>query len=122
VSRVGFVVGGNSTLTLETFATTSSFLYIALLLSHPEALNKDWEDKMENQPEGLAAKLARLIAESKVFKSEKDVSSDGAKLRVFPVERVIKRAEEYGITLSANKQHMLASYQSADCDNKDLRL
>lgn len=63
-------------------------------------------------PDALKAKLARLIAESKGFKSEKDVSSEGAKLRVFPVERVIKRAKEYGITLSANTQHTLASYQS----------
>ena len=64
-------------------------------------------------PDALKAKLARLIAESKGFRSEKDVSLDGAKLKVFPVERVIKRAKEYGITLSADKQHTLASYQSA---------
>lgn len=61
-------------------------------------------------PDALKAKLVRLIEESKGFKSEKDVSLKGARLRVFPVERVIKRAKEYGITLSANKQHTLVGY------------
>jgi len=58
-------------------------------------------------PDALKAKLARLIAESKGFKSEKEVSIDGAKLRVFPVEWVIKRAKECGISLSANTQRTL---------------
>ena len=64
-------------------------------------------------PDALKAKLARLIAESKGFKSEKDVSLDGARLKVFPVERVIKRSKEYGITLSANMQRTFTSFQSA---------
>ena len=63
-------------------------------------------------PYALKAKLARLTAESKGFKSEKDIAIDGAKLRVFPVERVIRTAKEHGTTLSANKGHTLASYQS----------
>jgi methylated-DNA-[protein]-cysteine S-methyltransferase len=63
--------------------------------------------------DALKAKLARLIAESKGFESEKSVPIDGAILRVFPVERVITRAKELGISLSGNPQHTLASWQSA---------
>jgi O-6-methylguanine DNA methyltransferase len=50
-------------------------------------------------PNALKAKLARLIEESKGFKSEKEVTLEGAKLKVFPVESVIKRAKECGTTL-----------------------
>jgi O-6-methylguanine DNA methyltransferase len=64
-------------------------------------------------PDALKAKLARLTAESRGFKSERDVSIGEEKLRVFPVERVIERAKELGVALSANKVHTLASYQSA---------
>jgi O-6-methylguanine DNA methyltransferase len=62
--------------------------------------------------DALKAKLARLIAESKGFESEKSVPINGAILRVSPVERVIKRARERGISLSGNPQHTLASWQS----------
>jgi methylated-DNA-[protein]-cysteine S-methyltransferase len=63
--------------------------------------------------DALKAKLARLIAESKGFDSERSVPIDGAILRVSPVERAITRARERGISLSGNPQHTLASWQSA---------
>ncbi len=63
--------------------------------------------------DALKAKLARLIAESKGFESEKMVPINGAILRVSPVERVITRARERGVSLSGNPQHTLASWQSA---------
>jgi O-6-methylguanine DNA methyltransferase len=62
--------------------------------------------------DALKAKLARLITESRGFKSETNVPISGAVLKVFPVERVITAARKHGITLSGTPQHTLASWQS----------
>jgi methylated-DNA-[protein]-cysteine S-methyltransferase len=44
-------------------------------------------------PSALEAKLNRLRAEQRGRESERDVEIDGASLRVYPVERVIERAD-----------------------------
>ena len=46
--------------------------------------------------QALQAKLARLSKEAKGFTKEKEVLTNGRKLRVYPVEYVIKRSEKHG--------------------------
>jgi O-6-methylguanine DNA methyltransferase len=46
--------------------------------------------------EALAAKLARLSAEARGFRAEKDVSVEGRLLRVYPVEWAIAKAARGG--------------------------
>jgi methylated-DNA-[protein]-cysteine S-methyltransferase len=47
-------------------------------------------------PAALRAKLARLSAEARGFKAERDVAVHGGQLRVYPVEWAIARAEKPG--------------------------
>ena len=47
-------------------------------------------------PTALQAKLARLEKEAQGFKAEQDVVVEGRRLRVYPVEWAIKRAEKHG--------------------------
>jgi len=61
-------------------------------------------------PKALKAKLARLNKERKGFKSEKEVSIDGRKLKIYPVEYVIEKAKKHGLRLSSKQQRKLTSY------------
>jgi O-6-methylguanine DNA methyltransferase len=61
-------------------------------------------------PNALKAKLARLSAECRGFKSPREVSTDGLKLAVYPTERAIHEAKRQGLSLSAKPQRKLTSY------------
>jgi len=63
-------------------------------------------------PQALKAKLSRLNAERKGFKSEKEISINETKLPVYPVERVIEKAEKHGLRLPDERQRTLTSYGS----------
>jgi O6-methylguanine-DNA--protein-cysteine methyltransferase len=60
--------------------------------------------------EALKAKLARLSKERKGFKSEKEISISGRKLKIYPVEYVIEKAKKQGLDLSAKQQRKLTTY------------
>jgi O-6-methylguanine DNA methyltransferase len=61
-------------------------------------------------PKALEAKLARLSKERKGFKSEKEISIGGRKLKIYPVEYVIEKAKKQGLDLSAKQQRKLITY------------
>lgn len=56
----------------------------------------------------LRAKLARLCKEVKGFTKEKEVTVEGKKLTVYPVEHVIRKAKKRGLDLS-RQQKLLES-------------
>jgi O-6-methylguanine DNA methyltransferase len=58
----------------------------------------------------LEAKLARLKKERKGFKSEKEISIDGRKFEIYPVEYVIEKAKKRGLRLSKKQQVKLTNY------------
>jgi len=58
----------------------------------------------------LKAKLARLEAERKGHKSQKEVTVNGKTLTVYPVEYVIDKAKKQGLDPSTKGQRMLTSY------------
>lgn len=62
-------------------------------------------------PNALKAKLGRLSAECRSFKSAKEISIGGSTLRVYPTERVIEKAQKQGLGLSAKSQRTLSSYR-----------
>lgn len=59
-------------------------------------------------PSALRAKLARLRKETKGFKAEKEILVNGKKLMVYPVERVINKAEKQDS--GSSRQRSLAEY------------
>jgi len=61
-------------------------------------------------PEALKAKLFRLSKERKGFKSEREISVCGRKLRIYPVEYVIEKAKKQGLCVSSKQQRKLISY------------
>lgn len=58
----------------------------------------------------LKAKLARLGNERKGHKTEREITVDEMKFRVYPVERVIAKAKKQGLNLSLTGQRTLANY------------
>ena len=58
----------------------------------------------------LKAKLARLNAECRGFRSAKEISTDGLTLTVYPTECVIQKARKNGMNSSVNSQRTLTSY------------
>jgi O-6-methylguanine DNA methyltransferase len=58
----------------------------------------------------LKAKLARLEAERKGYKSQKDVTVNGKTLTVYPVEYVIDKAKKQGLNLRDRQQRTITSY------------
>jgi O-6-methylguanine DNA methyltransferase len=58
----------------------------------------------------LKTKLARLNKERRGFKSAKEISVNGTKLTVHPVERVIKKAKKQGLSLTDRQQRTITSY------------
>jgi len=63
----------------------------------------------KKDPEALKAKLVRLSKERKGFKSEREISVDRRKLRIYPVEYVIEKAKKHGLDSSAKQQRKLTS-------------
>ncbi len=63
-------------------------------------------------PPALRAKLARLKKEAKGFTAEKELPVNGTKLTVYPVERVIKKAEKQEFNLS--QQRKMFDYEESD--------
>ena len=63
-------------------------------------------------PSALQAKLMRLKKEAKGFSAEKELPVNGTKLTVYPVERVIKKAEKQEFNLS--QQRKLFDYEESD--------
>ncbi len=62
-------------------------------------------------PSALRAKLIRLTAERRGFKSPREVSTGGLKLTVHPVESVIKKAENKHPRLCLETQRRLSGYR-----------
>jgi O-6-methylguanine DNA methyltransferase len=62
-------------------------------------------------PNALKAKLGRLSAECRGFKSAREISIGGSTLRMYPTERVIEKAQKQGLGLSAKSQRTLSSYR-----------
>jgi O-6-methylguanine DNA methyltransferase len=60
--------------------------------------------------QALKAKLARLIKERRGFQSPKEVSANGVRLRVHPVEYVTEKAEKQGLSLGDRRQRAITSY------------
>jgi O-6-methylguanine DNA methyltransferase len=60
-------------------------------------------------PKALKAKLARLEAERKGYRSQKEIPVNGTKLTVYPVEYVIDKAKKQGLRLSKG-QRTLTNY------------
>ena len=58
----------------------------------------------------LKTKLARLEAERKGYKSQKEVKVDGITLTVCPVEYVIEKAKKQGLSLRDRRQCTITSY------------
>jgi O-6-methylguanine DNA methyltransferase len=58
----------------------------------------------------LKAKLARLEAERKGHKSQKEVIINGTTLTVYPVEYVIDKAKKQGLSLRSRQQRTITSY------------
>ncbi len=61
-------------------------------------------------PKALKNKLARLEAERKGYKSQKEIKVNGTTLTVYPVEYAIDRAKKQGLGFSTKGQRMLTSY------------
>jgi methylated-DNA-[protein]-cysteine S-methyltransferase len=61
-------------------------------------------------PKALKAKLARLEAERKGYKSQKEVTVNGTTLTVYPVEYVIDKAKKQGLSLKERQQRTITSY------------
>jgi len=61
-------------------------------------------------PKALKAKLARLEAERKGHKSQKEVIINGTTLTVYPVEHVIDKAKKQGLSLGDKQQRTITSY------------
>jgi len=60
--------------------------------------------------QALKNKLARLEAERKGYKTQKEIPVNETKLTVYPVEYVIEKAKKQGLSLSDKRQHTLTSY------------
>jgi O-6-methylguanine DNA methyltransferase len=58
----------------------------------------------------LKAKLARLEAERKGYKQEKEITVNETKLTVHPVECVIEKAKKQGLSLTDRRQRTITSY------------
>jgi O-6-methylguanine DNA methyltransferase len=58
----------------------------------------------------LKAKLARLEAERKGYKSHKEIKVNGTILTVYPVEYVIDKAKKQGLSLRDKQQRTITSY------------
>lgn len=63
-------------------------------------------------PSALRAKLARLKKEAKGFTVQKELTVNGRKLTVYPVERVVKKAEKQDFNIS--QQGKLFDYVESD--------
>jgi O-6-methylguanine DNA methyltransferase len=61
-------------------------------------------------PKTLKAKLARLEAERKGYKSQKEITVNETKLTVHPVECVIEKAKKQGLSLTDRQQRTITSY------------
>ena len=61
-------------------------------------------------PQALKAKLARLEAERKGYKTQKEIPVNGTKLTVYPVEYVIEKAKKQGLSLSDRRQRTINSF------------
>ena len=61
-------------------------------------------------PRALKAKLARLGAERKGYKSHKEINVNGTILTVYPVEYVIDKAKKQGLSLRDRQQSTITSY------------
>ncbi len=61
-------------------------------------------------PQALKNKLARLEAERKGYKTEKEITVNKTKLTVYPVEQAIEKAKKQGLRLSDKRQRTLTSY------------
>ena len=61
-------------------------------------------------PKALKAKLARLEAERKGNKSQKEITVNGTTVTVYPVEYVIDKAKKQGLSLNDRQQRTIASY------------
>lgn len=61
-------------------------------------------------PRALKAKLARLEAERKGYKSPKEITVNGTTLIVYPAEYVIDKAKKQGLSSSTKGQRTLVSY------------
>ena len=58
----------------------------------------------------LKAKLARLSKERRRFQSPKEISVNGTKLKVHPVEYVTEKAKKQGLSLADRRQRTITSY------------
>jgi O-6-methylguanine DNA methyltransferase len=61
-------------------------------------------------PKALKAKLARLEAERKGYKSQKEITVNETTLTVYPVEYVIDKAKKQGLSLNDRPQRTITSY------------
>ena len=61
-------------------------------------------------PQALKAKLARLNKERRGFQSPKEISANGTKLKVQPVEYVTEKAKKQGLSLTDRRQRTITSY------------
>jgi len=61
-------------------------------------------------PQALKAKLARLSKERRGFQSPKEISVNGTKLKVHPVEYVTEKAKKQGLSLADRPQRTITSY------------
>ncbi len=61
-------------------------------------------------PRALKAKLARLEAERKGYKQQKEITVNGTTLIIYPVEYVIDKAKKQGLDSSTKGQRTLVSY------------
>jgi len=61
-------------------------------------------------PKALNAKLARLEAERKGYKSQKEIAVNETTLTVYPVEYVIDKAKKQGLNLTDRRQRTITSY------------
>lgn len=61
-------------------------------------------------PRALKNKLARLEAERKGYRIEKEITVNETKLTVYPVEQAIEKARKQGLRLSDKQQRTLTSY------------
>jgi O-6-methylguanine DNA methyltransferase len=68
-------------------------------------------------PPALQAKLARLKKEAKGFTAEKELRVNGRKITVYPVERVIKKAEKQNLNLRQQRK----LFDCVESDNQEFR-
>ena len=61
-------------------------------------------------PKALNAKLARLEAERKGYKSQEEIAVNETTLTVYPVEYVIDKAKKQGLNLTDRRQRTITSY------------